>query len=95
MWSYDIKFLVSLLYLSTFIMAFIMVVYQHIICVYGAEKASYIWIFTPVIAIFMSIIFEGLLWSKHIFLGMLMVFMGSMLSLVKIPKSKKNRRLEI
>ena len=95
MWSYDIKFIASLLYLSTFIMAFIMVVYQHIICVYGAEKASYIWIFTPVIAIFMSIIFEDLLWSKHIFLGMLMVIIGSMISLIKIPKNKKQRRLKI
>lgn|GEM_PF-1306105 len=93
-WSYDINFLLPLLYLSTFIMAFIMVIYQRIICAYGAEKASYIWIFTPVIAIFMSTIFEDLLWSKYVFWGMLLVIIGSFISLSKTPKEKNIKGLK-
>ena len=92
-WSYDIKFLATLLYLSTFIMAFIMIIYQRIIYVYGVEKASYIWIFTPVVAIFMSTIFEDLLWNKYIFLGMLLVIIGSIISLSKLT-IEKNKGLK-
>lgn len=87
LWSYDINFLLPLLYLSTFIMAFIMLIYQHMVCIYGAEKASYMWIFTPVIAIFMSTIFEDLLWSRYIVFGILLVILGSLISLLK----KSNR----
>ena len=89
-WSMDVQFIFSLLYLSIVITSFVMVIYMEIVYKFGAEKASYIWILVPIIALNMSTLFEGMIWSYEKALGSVIVISGSLIAL-KRQKNKINK----
>lgn len=80
-WSFDAKFIMPLLYLSIFVTGLVSVVYLNIVSKYGAEKASYLWIFVPIVALNVSTLFEGLEWSVERLLGTVLVLTGGIIAL--------------
>lgn len=78
-------FVSSLLYLSLFGTVLTFWAYQTLVGNLGAEKAAYTSLISPVIAITLSIIFEGLTFNLQMFFGIILCFLGNYLAL----KNKK------
>ena len=53
--------------------------YLKILGKIGADKASYVNILTPVIALSLSTLFENYLWGLQNFLGFLLVIVGNII----------------
>ena len=49
----------------------------------GADKASYVNILTPVVALSLSTLFENYLWNIQNFLGLLLIIIGNVIILSK------------
>ena len=81
LWSFEAGFIVPLLYLSVLVTGLVSVVYLEIVSKYGAEKASYLWIFVPILALNVSTLFEGLEWRFERFLGTVLVLSGGVIAL--------------
>jgi len=50
---------------------------------FHADKASYVHIITPVVALSLSTLFEGYIWGMQNFIGVVLVFIGNIIILSK------------
>ena len=81
------KYIVSLLYLSAFGSIAAFSAYLKLLGEIGPDRAVYIAIITPAIAIVISTIFEGYQWDLYAFFGIFLLFSGNILALrFKIQK---------
>lgn len=74
-------FLLSLAYLSFFGTVIAFWAYQTLVGTLGAERAAYTSIISPVIAVGISIVFENILFTPQLALGMLLCFAGNYMAL--------------
>lgn len=81
--GFDISphYLFSLLYLTIFGSIFAFGFYLSLIGRIGAERAAYIGVATPIIAVFISTFFENFSWRLSTILGILLVLAGNVLVL--------------
>ncbi len=82
------SFLFSLIYLSLFGTVIAFWAYQTLVGQLGAEKAAYTSIISPVIAVGVSHYFENVAFTKELFIGMILCFLGNFVAL-KSPRIVK------
>jgi len=52
----------------------------------GPEKASYVIVLFPIVAVALSSMFEGFIWTPNIILGFLLVLIGNAIALTSAEK---------
>ena len=75
------KYILSLLYLAAFGSIVAFSAYLKLLGEIGPDRAVYIAIITPAIAIVISTIFEGYQWDMYAFVGIFLLFSGNILAL--------------
>jgi drug/metabolite transporter (DMT)-like permease len=75
----------SLLYLAVFGSIFAFGAYLRLLGSIGVDKAAYLMLVTPVIALLLSTIFEGYSWPLTSFLGLFCIVFGNLLIMKKPP----------
>lgn len=83
----EVTYLSALLYLSVFGSIVAFVSYLTVLRRIGAAKAGYMSIITPVVAILLSMLFEGLQASPIVVLGMILSLAGNALVLIRRKKT--------
>jgi len=79
----NISYITSLLFLALFGSVLGFSFYLKLLAKIGADKASYVNILTPVVALSLSTIFENYTWGMQNFLGFLLVIIGNFIILTK------------
>ncbi len=80
------SFLLSLMYLAFFGTVVAFWAYQTLVGTIGADRAAYTSIISPVIAIVISSVFENVIFTPQLFIGILLCFFGNLLALRKNQK---------
>ena len=83
--EYSFAYVTSFLYLAIFGSIVAFSCYLTLIGNIGADKAAYVSLLFPIIALILSTIFEGYQWSVTAFIGVILVFFGNALALKKEP----------
>lgn len=76
----------SLLYLSIFGSIIAFTCYLTLLGKIGADKAAYVTLIVPVIALILSTIFEEYTWTLYAFIGVALILIGNMLVLIKVKR---------
>ena len=83
--STSYSYVISLIYLSLVASVIGFGVYLKLVGNIGADKASYVNIFTPTIALFLSTLFENYQWSWTGLVGVALIIIGNILVLYAKP----------
>ncbi len=83
-----LPYIVSLLYLSIFGTVIAFACYFVLLKDIGPEKASYSVVLFPVVAVTLSMIFEGFVWQTSTVIGFVLVLTGNVVVLTPIDKIK-------
>ena len=81
------NYVVSLIYLSLVASVIGFGVYLKLVGNIGADKASYVNIFTPTIALLLSTLFEDYVWSWTGLIGVILIIFGNIIVLYAKPRS--------
>lgn len=81
LFDFSSKYMLSLFYLSVFGSIIAFSTYLKLLGEIGPDRAVYISIITPAIAIVISTIFEGYQWDIYAVLGIILLFSGNFLAL--------------
>ncbi len=84
--SFETSYVISLLYLALFGSVIAFATYFSLLKNMGAEKASYLIILFPIVAVILSSLFEGFKFTNNIILGFILVLIGN--AIVLTPKEK-------
>ena len=86
--SFEISYayISSLLYLSVFGSIIAFTCYLTLLGKIGADKAAYVTLIIPVIALILSTIFEEYTWTLYVFIGVALILIGNMLVLIKVKR---------
>jgi drug/metabolite transporter (DMT)-like permease len=76
----------SLLYLSIFGSIIAFTCYLTLLGKIGADKAAYVTLIIPVIALILSTIFEEYTWTLYALIGVALILIGNMLVLIKVKR---------
>ena len=79
------SYVISLVYLAVVASVIGFGVYLKIVGNIGADKASYVNIFTPTIALLLSTLFENYQWSWIGLVGVLLIIVGNVIVLYAKP----------
>ena len=87
--SFDTSYtyVTSLIYLSVVASAIGFGVYLKLVGNIGADKASYVNIFTPTIALLLSTLFEDYVWSWTGLIGVILIIFGNIIVLYAKPRA--------
>jgi drug/metabolite transporter (DMT)-like permease len=85
--STSYSYVTSLVYLSLVASVIGFGVYLKLVGNIGADKASYVNIFTPTIALLLSTLFEDYIWSWTGLIGVILIIFGNIIVLYAKPKS--------
>jgi len=85
--STSYSYVTSLIYLSLVASAIGFGVYLKLVGNIGADKASYVNIFTPTIALLLSTLFEGYVWSWTGLIGVILIIFGNIIVLYAKPRN--------
>ena len=83
--STSYSYVISLIYLSLVASVIGFGVYLKLVGNIGADKASYVNIFTPTIALFLSTLFENYQWSWNGLVGVALIIIGNIIVLYTKP----------
>lgn len=86
--DYTLPYVASLLYLSVFGTVIAFACYFVLLKEIGPEKASYSTVMFPVVAVALSIMFEGFVWQSNTVVGFMLVLMGNVIVLTPVHKLK-------
>lgn len=89
--SFDFSFsyVLSLFYLALFGSVVAFGSYLTLLGRIGADRAAYVTVLFPIIALVLSTLFEGMTWSAAQFSGVALVLIGNMIVLTKIRAGQK------
>lgn len=79
--SWSVGYIGSLLYLAVFGSFVAMVSYMSLIRTIGADRAAYVDVVFPVIALLISTLFEGYVWTLGTMAGVLIILLGNYVAL--------------
>ncbi len=85
------SYVTSLLYLSLIASVIGFGVYLKLVGNIGADKASYVNIFTPTIALLLSTLFEGYQWSLLGLVGVILIIIGNIIVLYAKPVKRREK----
>jgi len=91
-WSRE--YIVSLVYLSVFGSILAFGAYLSLIGKIGADKAAYVSVLFPIVALMFSQFFEGFVWSREALLGVALVLSGNLLVIGRRPIADVLRTLK-
>jgi drug/metabolite transporter (DMT)-like permease len=77
----SLSYIISLLYLGIFGSVIAFTCYLTLLGNIGADKAGYTTLVIPIIAIFLSSVFEGYQWNVFVYIGIAFISLGNMLVL--------------
>lgn len=83
--STQTSYIASLLYLSVFGTVIAFATYYILLNNMGPEKASYVIVLFPIVAVLLGSLFEGFVWDAYTFFGFALVLIGNAI-LVKSPR---------
>jgi drug/metabolite transporter (DMT)-like permease len=86
--DFSMTYIFSLLYLALFGSVIAFGCYFTLIKKIGASRAAYTTVFFPIIALFVSSIFEGYQWNLSIFIAIGLIIMGNIMIITKKELSK-------
>lgn len=89
------SFIISLLYLTVFGTVIAFWAYQTLVGTIGADRAAYTSIIAPVIAVFVSSVYENVQFTPLLIIGILFCIIGNIISLKKDSVHCKKRSLPI
>lgn len=81
--DFSSKFIFSLLYLVIFCTTIAFWAYLSLIKKIGSRKAAYAWVAAPLVALFLSFLFENYQWTQLSIIGSLFLIFGNILILKK------------
>jgi drug/metabolite transporter (DMT)-like permease len=81
--EFSFAYISSLLYLALFGSIIAFTCYLTLLGKIGADKAAYVMLIIPVIALILSTIFEEYRWTNYAFIGVVLILIGNMLVLKK------------
>jgi drug/metabolite transporter (DMT)-like permease len=81
--DYSLPYVLSLLYLSVFGSVIAFGSYLSLIGRIGADKAGYATLIIPIIAILLSTLFEGYIWTINTVIGIILILTGNIVVLKK------------
>jgi drug/metabolite transporter (DMT)-like permease len=81
-------FIISMLYLAVFGSVIAFATYFALLRQMGPEKASYVIVLFPLVAVILSTLFEDFVWSGYTFCGFALVLLGNALVLTPFAKIK-------
>ena len=81
--DFSFSYISSLLFLAFFGSVLGFSFYLSLLGKIGADKASYVNILTPVVALSLSTLFENYLWNMQNFLGLILIIFGNVIILSK------------
>jgi len=86
--TFDLSFsyTASLLYLALFGSVIAFSTYLTLLGSIGADRAAYVTVLFPVIALLLSTFFEGMTWSPTQFFGVLLILLGNTIVLAKFRR---------
>jgi len=84
------SYIASLLYLAIFGTVIAFATYYVLLNNMGPEKASYVIVLFPVVAVVLSSMFEGFTWTNKTFLGFALVLLGN--AIILMPSNSIMRR---
>jgi drug/metabolite transporter (DMT)-like permease len=90
--SFD--YVASLLFLAVFATAIAFGGYLTLLGRLGADRAAYIMVLFPIVALAMSTAFEGFHWSAATAGGVALVLLGNLLTLARLPGAWSARKAE-
>ncbi|MBE0364716.1 hypothetical protein PULV_a2469 [Pseudoalteromonas ulvae UL12] len=82
------SYLISLIYLSVFGTVIAFGCYFALLKEIGPEKASYVIVLFPLVAVVLSTYFEGFIWTNNTILGFSCVLLGNAIVLTPVQKLK-------
>ena len=85
--STSYSYITSLIYLSLIASVIGFGVYLKLVGNIGADKASYVNIFTPTIALVLSTLFENYVWSWAGLIGVILIIFGNIIVLYAKPRT--------
>ncbi|GHG04295.1 DMT family transporter [Thalassotalea marina] len=88
-WSFS--YLGSLLYLSIFGSVIAFACYLTLLTKIGAQKASYANILFPAVAVAISTMFEGFIWSEYTLMGFVAIMLGNVVIITDIKKLRARK----
>ncbi|MBY0500663.1 MAG: DMT family transporter [Alphaproteobacteria bacterium] len=92
--DFNYSYLISLFYLVIFGSIVAFGCYLTLLGRIGANKAGYVQVMTPVVALVISTFFEDLIWEAHLFIGVGLILLGNVITLEK-KKSKPDIPLSL
>mgnify|MGYP003926222619 CR=1 FL=1 len=75
----------SILYLSVFGSVLAFGAYMQLVKQIGSDKAAYVVLIYPIVALILSTLFEGYQWQLEAFIGVAIVLVGNAIAMGKIP----------
>ena len=87
--SWQPDYLISLLYLAVFGTVIAFATYDILLNEMGPGKASYVIVLFPVVAVVLSSLFEGFVWTGYTFTGFVLVLFGNAVILAPEKKVKQ------
>jgi drug/metabolite transporter (DMT)-like permease len=88
------SYIISLLYLAIFGSVIAFGSYLTLLGRIGLDRAAYVTVLFPIIALILSTMFEGLQWGMLQLVGVALVLLGNVVVLAKIGKLKLPKRFE-
>ena len=87
------SYIISLFYLAAFGTVIAFASYYVLLNNMGPEKASYVIVLFPVVAVALSSMFEGFTWTQNTFIGFALVLLGNIIILTPTkPLARLSRR---
>ena len=86
--DFAVPYVASLLYLSVFGTVIAFACYFVLLKEIGPEKASYSTVMFPVVAVALSMVFEGFVWQENTVFGFALVLLGNVIVLTPANKIK-------
>ncbi len=87
--DWTLTYTISLLYLAIFGTVIAFATYYVLLRDMGPERASYAIVLFPVVAVILSSLFEGFVWSVNTFAGLVLVLIGN--AVILTPADKLSR----
>ena len=75
----------SLLYLALFGSVLAFGAYMKLVQQIGSDKAAYVVLMYPIVALLLSTLFEGYVWTVQALIGVLIVLLGNAVAMEKLP----------
>ncbi|MCF2947242.1 EamA family transporter [Paraglaciecola aquimarina] len=82
------NYYLSMFYLTVFGSVIAFGAYMQLVKQMGSDKAAYVVLVYPIVALVLSTIFEGYVWHTEAFIGVVVVLIGNGIAMGKIPLGK-------